>query len=123
GLAAVPPGGLSLLLGRARRGGVGTYHDRVGDLDDLVSGEIRPRGVLANRLRTGGLIDADRAHAPVGLAQHVAADPADVVGHLLVADFFGAPGRQLELARRAPRAAAQDHVRVHLGLTSLLDLW
>src|SRR6185312_1794329 len=71
------------------------------------------RGMLPDLVRAGGLVDADRAHRAAVLLEDVAADPADVVRHLFVADLAGAGRRLLELFRRAPAAAAKDHVRVH----------
>src|SRR6185437_2939093 len=68
-----------------------------------------------DRLGAARLVDADRADAAIVLAQDIAADPADVVGHLLVADGFRAPGRLFQLGPVAPSAAAQDHVSVHRG--------
>src|SRR5205807_6836917 len=43
----------------------------------------------------------------------LAADPADVLGHLLIAHRPRALRRLAQLLARAPRAPAQDHIRVH----------
>src|SRR3954465_14230413 len=88
--------------------------DRVGDRDDLVDREAGARGVLADRLRARGLVDADGADRAAALVEDVGADPADVVGHLLVADL-GRPARGLlELGAGAPTATAQDRVELHV---------
>src|SRR3954447_26465181 len=59
---------------------VGPDEDRLRDLADLVGGHADALGVLADLLRAGGLVDADRAQRAVRLGDHVRADPADVVG-------------------------------------------
>ena len=59
--------------------------DRVGDADDLVDGQAGELRVLADRLGAARLVDADGAERAGALIEHVAADPADVVGHLVVA--------------------------------------
>src|SRR3954470_1232924 len=88
--------------------------DRVGDRDDLVDREAGARGVLADGLRARGLVDADGADRAAALVEDVGADPADVVGHLLVADL-GRPARGLlELGAGAPAATAQDRVELHV---------
>src|ERR1700730_16149317 len=66
--------------------------NRVDDRDDLVDRQVGPLGVLADRLRAAGLVDADGPDRAAALFQDIAADPADVVGHLLVADLAGARG-------------------------------
>src|SRR6185437_16528744 len=76
-------------------------------------------GVLADRLGALRLVDAHRADRAGALVQHVAADPADVVGHLL-ADPRRALGGVAQLLRRRPAAAAQDHVQVH-GASSVVE--
>src|SRR2546425_233132 len=43
--------------------------------------------MLADRFRIPRLVDADCSDPAVGLLDHVAADPADAVGHLLVTDL------------------------------------
>jgi len=48
-------------------------------------GEVGALGVLADRLFAAGLVDADRADPAIRLLEHVAANPADVVRHLVVA--------------------------------------
>src|SRR4029077_11263584 len=74
-------------------------------------GEIGAGGVVADRLLAGGLVDADGADAAVGLGEHVAPDPAEVVLHLVA---LGARARRggLRLVGR-PHVAAQDDVGVH----------
>ena len=54
--------------------------------------------VRADRLGARGLVDADGADGAVALAEHVAADPADVVGHSLALGGR-ARGRLGEIAR------------------------
>src|SRR5207245_2231633 len=68
---------------------------------------------LTDRLRARRLVDADRPDASVGLFEHIAANPANVVGHLPVPDILRAPGRDAELVSVRPTAATQDHVGVH----------
>src|SRR3954470_24702065 len=88
--------------------------DRVGDRDDLVDREVGARGVLADGLGARGLVDADGADRAAAFVEDVGADPADVVGHLVVADL-GRPARGLlELGAGAPAATAQDRVELHV---------
>src|SRR2546429_9854444 len=68
-----------------------------------------------NGLGAARLIDADRPDRAAALLQHIAADPPNVVGHLLVADLPGAFGGRLQLLRRLPTASTKDHERVHAG--------
>src|SRR5438105_189079 len=68
-----------------RRGGrIRPDHDGVRHADHLVDRQVGARGVLPDRLGAGGLVDADRPDRTAALLEHVAADPANVVGHLLV---------------------------------------
>src|SRR3954471_495079 len=90
--------------------------DRVGDRDDLVDREVGARGVLADGLGARGLVDADGADRPAALVEDVGPDPADVVGHLDVADLGRPPGGLLEVRAGAPAAAAQDRVELHVVL-------
>ena len=76
--------------------GIGPDEDRVGDRDHLVDRQVGPLGVFADRLGTGCLVDADRADRSSVLLEDVAANPADVVGHLLVSDLAGALDSFLE---------------------------
>src|SRR5271155_1520178 len=62
---------------------VGPHDDGVGHGDDLVDRQLGAGGVVADRLGTARLVDANGAHTAVLLVQYIAADPADVVGHLL----------------------------------------
>src|SRR5207237_593181 len=94
-----------------RRYGIWADHHGVCHGDDFVHGEVGQGGVLADRLRARGLVDADGAHASLALLEHVAADPADVVRHLLIGHALRAAGRLLELLSRLPTAAAQNHVQ------------
>src|SRR4051794_25792136 len=96
------------------RHGVGTHDHDVGHLDDLVRGQSRAAGVLADLRLAAALVDADRAQAAGRLGHDVAADPADVLGHLVVADVGGLRRRLLEIRGSGPAAAAQDHVRLHV---------
>ena len=69
-------------------------------------GSRRPGGrrtrLAADSLRIGRLIDADGAERSVLLDEDVAADPADFVGHLLVADLLASGA----LLPRDPRESA-----------------
>src|SRR4051812_7343746 len=98
-----------------RRGGlrVGTHEHGVGDFDDLVGGEIGPLGVFADRLGARGLVDADGADGAAALVEDVAANPADVVRHLLVANLGRPPSGLLKLGGRLPAAAPQNYVGIH----------
>jgi hypothetical protein len=98
---------------RGRGGRVRPDDHGVGDRDDLVHRQVGEAGVLADRLGARGLVDADRAHAAGALREHVAADPAHVVGHVLVPDARRAPGGLLELLAGLPAVAAQNGVQVH----------
>src|SRR6476661_8710122 len=97
----------------AGRHRIGPHEHRVRHLDDFVHRQIGGRRVPADRLRAARLVDADGAEPAVRrLRQHVAADPADVVGHPLA--LGGRAGsRGLEISRAAPSVAAQDHIGVH----------
>src|SRR3954454_9256728 len=88
--------------------------DRVGDRDDLVDRKAGARGVLADRLRARGLVDADGADRAAALVEDVGADPADVVGHLDVADLGRSARGLFELGAGAPAATAQDRVELHV---------
>ena len=70
-----PSGSLAGKRAVPSRARVGAHEHRVGDLDDLIGGEVGARGVLADLLRTRRLVDADRAEAAVALREHVRADP------------------------------------------------
>src|SRR5207342_3476748 len=67
------------------------------------------------------LVDKERAEAAVGLVHDVGADPADVRGHLLVADLLRPRCRGLQSLRGPPAARAPDDVQVHRS--SFLSLW
>src|SRR5437763_4393752 len=93
-------------------------HDHgVGDLDDLVDGQAGTLGVLTDLLGARRLVDADRPEAVLVL-EYVTADPADVLGHLVVADVGRTRGRLLEIGARAPPVPAQDYVSVHAATLS-----
>ena len=94
--------------------GSGADDHGVGDRDDLVDRQIGARRVLADRLGAGRLVDAHRADRAVALVEHVAADPADVVGHVLVADLRRSRGSLFQVTARTPAVASQDRVLVHL---------
>ena len=51
--------------------------------------------------------------AAVGLLDDVRADPADVGGHLLVADLLRPRGGRLQLLRGLPAVAPANDVQVH----------
>src|SRR5262249_37874380 len=106
GLGEVGLGGIGL-------GGIVADDDRVEHGEYLVARHADPAGVLADRLGIARLVDADGAHAAVGLADGVAAAPAHLVGHFFVADLgrLGAGG--LELVDVRPGTRAADDVEVH----------
>ena len=89
--------------------------DGVGDQRDLVGGHAGALGLLADLLGARALVEADGAELAGFLLDHVGADPADVVGHLL-ADFGGAGGGLLELLGGAPEVAAANGVEVHAAM-------
>ena len=68
------------------------------------TGQVGELGVLADRLRARRLVDADGADRAAALVEHVAADPADVVRHLLVADRASSarPPRRRSSGERQP---------------------
>src|SRR3954451_1879000 len=125
-----PPGarwgplGVASGVGRLR---VGTDDHGVGHGDDLVDGKVGELRVLANRLGARRLVDADGADRAGALLEDVAADPLDVVGHVVVGDLLRARGGLAELLGRAPAAAAQDHIEVHAvllsGVMKVCDSW
>ena len=69
----------------------------------------------------GRLVDADGPEGAALLLDHVAADPADVVGEVVLGHLFGAAGGGLELLRARPCLFPTDHVGVHLGSPPLGD--
>src|SRR5438445_3228351 len=69
--------------------------------------------MIPYRLRAARLIDADRPYRAAALLQDIAANPANVIRHFLVAYLCGACGRCLQVLRRPPAAPAKDHVGVH----------
>src|SRR4051794_5275196 len=103
-------GAWGLSLGRR---GVRANDHRVRDRDDLVDGQVREARVLADRLGAGRLVDAHGSDGAGALVEDVAANPADVVGHLLVRGLAGAAGGLFEVASGAPTAPAEDCVEVH----------
>ncbi len=72
--------------------------------------------VLADRLGTRRLVDADRPDRAVRLRQRIATDPADIARHLLVAHLGRAPRGLLEVGARGPSAAANNCVQLHCFL-------
>src|SRR3954454_10909790 len=103
-------GAWGLSLGRLR---VRADDHRVGDGDDLVDGQVREARVLANRLGAACLVDAYGSDRSGALVEDVAANPADVVGHLLVRGLAGAACGLFEVASGTPAASAEDCVEVH----------
>src|SRR4051794_33896792 len=94
---------------------VGANHDRVDDRRDLVGRQVRALGVVPDRLGARRLVDADGAELAVALVDDVAADPADVTGHLLVTDALGAGGGLLQGLGGVPAVATADGVELHCG--------
>ncbi len=85
----------------------------VRDRIELLARHAHAARVLADRLAVCGLVDAERAHAPVRLVDHVASDPAHLVGHLLLADAGGRGAGQLELGERPPGTGTTNDVELH----------
>src|SRR5918911_2503541 len=102
---------------RATSGGgedrIGPHDERVGDVEDLRRRDGGTRRVLPDLLRARREVDAKSAQAPVVLAHDVRADPADVGGHLLVADLPRARRGGLQILQRAPDPRPTDHVQLH----------
>ena len=61
--------------------------DGVGHFPDLHRRHADARRVLADLLRAQRLVDADCPERAVRFEHDIRADPADVVGHLLVTDL------------------------------------
>src|SRR5262245_55562025 len=96
--------------GSGRRGRrIGAHEDGVEHRGDLVGRHAHAGGVVADRLRAGGLVDSDGSER-AALVHDVAADPADVRGHLLVADAGGDGRGGLEVGAGLPAVAAADRV-------------
>ena len=62
------------------------------------SRQVGALSVLADLLRTRRLVDADGPDRAVALVEHITADPADVLGHLVVSDLARAGGGHLQVA-------------------------
>src|SRR5574337_1534401 len=109
--SAAPGRGLgeSLLL----CGGVLPDHYRIFDRHDLVGAHADPAGVLADGGLVGGLVDAKRPQAAVGLAHHVGPNPAHLVGHLLVAHPRGYAGGDAQFGGIFPVALAANDEGFH----------
>ena len=90
--------------GRVRRfrRGIGPDDHGVGNLEDLVGRHPDALGVPADRVGAARLVDADSAEHAARLADHVAANPADLVGEVARGDLFGAGGGRFELLRALP---------------------
>src|SRR4051794_8980716 len=56
--------------------------DRVADRQNLVGGHVDAIGVTPDRVLACALVDADGPELAVGLVDHVAPDPSDLVGEL-----------------------------------------
>src|SRR4029079_9417439 len=102
-------------------GGVCLYRivandDGVDDREDLISRHADAPRVLADRFRISRLVNAERSELSVSLLDYIAADPADPVGHLFVADLgrFGASG--FEFSQVRPCARAANDIEIH-------DVW
>src|SRR6187455_2051976 len=87
--------------------------DGVENRKDLVAGHSDAACVLADRLRIARFVDADGAEPVVGLLHHIAADPPDLVGHLLVADLGRLGGGGLEFAGVGPGTGTTDDIEIH----------
>jgi len=81
-----------------------------------VAGDARSLRVLAGLLDARRLVDAEGPECAGCLADEVRADPADVRGHLLVADPLRASGGGGKLLRGAPPVRSADDVQPHVGL-------
>src|SRR4051812_37425280 len=99
--------------GKASLGGIRPYEDGVHDLGYLVGRETGALRLLADLFDTGALVDAHRAERAVLFFDDVAADPADVIGHLVVADLARTFCCFLELGRSFPSGSSSYRVSVH----------
>src|SRR6476646_8243243 len=81
--------------------------------ENLVAGHADLARMLADRFRVPRLVDADRAEAAVWLLDYIAANPADAVRHLVVADLgrFGAGG--FEFLNVSPGARPANDIKIH----------
>src|SRR5947209_19922760 len=77
--------------------------------------------MLADCVRAARLINAERADGTVVLGHDVASDPADVLGHLLVADASGALACRAEISDGWPAITAPNRVQVHVVSFSLME--
>src|SRR5436190_17126307 len=78
--------------------------------------------MLPDLVLAGRLVDAHRPDRSAAFPQHLCPDPADVVGHLLVAHLLGSRRCLLQLFGRLPRSPSQDHIRLH-GSLPLEVVW
>src|SRR4029078_3679827 len=69
--------------------------------------------MFADRLSVARFVDTERANTSVRLVHDIAADPADLIGHLFVADASGLGSRGFEFLEGCPGARAADHIEVH----------
>src|SRR5579871_582370 len=76
--------------------------------------------MLPDRLGAARLVHAHGSDGAVGLGEHVAADPADVVGHAVALDGR-AVCRLGELVARPPAATTKDHIGLHGLKAPLFD--
>ena len=77
------------------------------------TGEVGEFSMLGDSLEARRLVDADGADRSVAFVEHIAADPADFVGHVLVSDLRRASACLLKLGCGAPSVAPQDCVEIH----------
>src|SRR4051795_6629984 len=99
--------------GGACRGRVVADDDGADDRGDLVAGHADAPGVLADRFGVPRLVDAEGPDPAVRLLDHVAADPADAVPHLLVADLGRLGAGSFEFLQVRPGVGAANDVEVH----------
>src|SRR3954451_15671202 len=93
--------------------GISAYEDGVDDLRHLVGRETGALRLLADLFDTAALVDAHGPERAVLFFDDVTADPADVIGHLFVADLARTFCCFLELGRSFPSRSSSYRVSVH----------
>ena len=94
-------------------GGIGANHDSVEDVRNLVSGNVCPTGMFADRCLVDSLVDAHGADAAVRLLHNVAANPSNLVGHLFIADLRRPSCCIVKVGDTGKGAAAAYDVKLH----------
>src|SRR4051794_26170069 len=112
----------SLIASRAAAGALGgaglrrhrvRVHDhRVDHRDHLIRRHPGPLSLLAHLLRARALIDADRPELPIGLLDHIGANPANIVRHLLT-HLRGTRSGLLQRLGGLPEITTANGIEIH----------